>query len=595
MTATLHRTADDTLLLKCSVMLTDLAKQVPGARPDRTDPTGESWRIPLSPIAVDIVWSVFRGQVELDRTVIDYMGEHSGLVQQLAANRDGMYRDGFIKNYPAVAENLWPLQVDGVLHLATAKTAYLCDEMGAGKTIQCYRALDYLDDWEQDPYPALVVANKSALRTAWFDEAARWSRTAESVVVVDGTAPQRRKALDRAAEEIAAGVNTVIVVGWGALSKHTRLDPYGNISLKPEDKEPKELNAIPFRTVIADESHKAKEWKTQRTRALWAVAHAPEVEYRWALTGTPVTGFEQDLWGIGHFVQPDFYPRKTQWEARYVDVRTLPGRDYPIVVGFRQENYDEMIRHFDPYLMRRLKAEIIPNYQGKLPVKTVEVEMGAKQKKLYKQMADDMFVVTDTGALAAVEPIEQLLRLNVMAAATPVIEQDDEGVAQVTALTMPSCKVDAALEIMEELGDRPAVMFAESKLLINLMEEQLKAAGYDVMRVTGDEDSTLRAANIRAFQNGDVQVALCTYGAGAESITLNQADTVVRLQRTYRFDLDTQAPDRVDRGERTVPVQVIDLVTLGTSEHGVHNRIEEKYDNFQQVVRDHLREVYNVQ
>ena len=55
MTATLHRTADDTLLLKCSVMLTDLAKQVPGARPDRTDPTGESWRIPLSPIAVDIV------------------------------------------------------------------------------------------------------------------------------------------------------------------------------------------------------------------------------------------------------------------------------------------------------------------------------------------------------------------------------------------------------------------------------------------------------------------------------------------------------------------------------------------------------------
>jgi SNF2 family DNA or RNA helicase len=281
------------------------------------------------------------------------------------------------------------------------------------------------------------------------------------------------------------------------------------------------------------------------------------------------------------------YPRKTQWFDRYVSYKTLPGRDYPVILGFEPSHEEEMLKWFDPYMLRRTKAEIIPSYQGKLPVRTIEVEMGGVQKKAYKQMQEHMLVRGEDGILAAPSPIEQLLRLNQFAAATPEVTEVD-GEMKVTALKTPSCKAAALLEVLEELGTAPAVVFAESRLLIDLMAEVLEKAEISYISITGGQDSLQRKANIDKFQGGNARVALCTYGAGAESITLNRADTVIRLQRSYNFVSDTQAPDRVDRGERTVPVQVIDIVTQGTTEAAVHTRVGEKAELFQQVVRDAL-------
>ena len=570
---------DGSLVLDCSDIHTALARSVPGMSYNRKV---KRWVAPLSPLAVQAAWDTFRNRAEMTETVLDYMREQTRRVKHLSAVKAGEFREETAARYPMETQKLWPLQIDGVRFLVDAEQAFLCDSMGSGKTIQCYRALDVISRTES-PFPALVVANKSALYSTWEAEA-KWCNHARKVVVVDGTAPQRRKAFEEAEDA------DVVIIGWELLAKHSRLDPYGNVSLSEDEKTPKELNAIPFRTVIIDEAHRGKNWRAKRTRALWSVAHGPSVRWRWALTGTPVTGYEEDVWAIGHGVQPDMYPRKTQWFDRYVNYKTLPGQDYPIVLGFEPAHYDEMIKWLDPFMLRRTKAEIIPNYQGKLPVRTVEVKMGAKQAKAYKQMKDHMLAEGDGGILAAPSPIEQLLRLNQFAAATPVIEEGDDGTLKVTGLSMPSTKIDALLELIEELGDEPAVVFSESRLLIDLAAEQLAKAGVSYMRITGAEDTLLRTANVQAFQNGEVQIALCTYGAGAESITLNRADTVIRLQRTYSYVADSQAPDRADRGERKAPVQIIDIVTENTVEYAVHSRIHEKDSVFQQVVRDALKE-----
>jgi len=560
------------LMLHCSDFHTELARQIPGMSHDRGL---SAWIAPLSTLTVNVVSDVFRGDVAYTDAVVQYMKEQITLAVQIRAAKDGTYSDGL----PAdISQNLWPLQKDGVAFLASAKEAYLCDEMGSGKTIQVVRALDMV----QDPFPALVVANKSALRSVWEQEIEMWSTTGITTSVVDGTAVQRRKALRTKAD--------VYIVGWDALRHHSRLDSYGNVSRTDKEKESKELNDIPFKTVVVDEAHKAKEWKAKRTRALWAVAHAPSVTRRWALTGTPVTGYEQDVWGIGHTVQPAMYPRKTQWLDRYVSISRLPGRDYPIYNGFQPATYDEMIAHLDPFMLRRTKIDIIPDYQGKLPLRTVECDMGATQKKVYKQMAEHMMAQGEDGIIAAPNPITQLLRLNQFAAATPVI-QDVDGEMRVVELNMPSCKVEALFELLDELGEAQAVVFAESRLLIDLVSLELEKKNVSHIRITGAEDGPIRAANIATFQSGGCRLALCTYGAGAESITLNSADTVIRLQRSYNFVLDSQAPDRVDRGARSVPVQTIDVVSGGTAEFDVHTRIGVKQELFEQVVRDRMRTV----
>ncbi len=576
------------LMLECNDMQTELARQIPGMR---FNSTINLWTAPISPLAVDIAWSAFRGTLDVTDEVVSYRRRWNITYRQLDAMKRGVYRPSFVAKFPDISEDLWPLQNDGVGFLVTAKTAYLCDDMGAGKTIQCARALDYIGE---PAFPVLVVANKSALDSVWRQEITNWSKETDHVAVVEGTATQRKKALAVAQECIADGLKVVVIIGWSNLTGHSRLAPYGGVSLSDKEKTPKELNEFEFKTVIIDELHKAKDWTTKWTRALWQVAHSPSVQYRWGLTGTIVTGKEEDVWSMGHTIQPDFYPRKTTWTNRYVDIRRLPGRDWPIIIGFRPERLDELLKHFDPFMLRRTKEEIIPDYQGKLPLRTVTVKMTGKQKKAYDQMSDHMLAEGEGGLIAAPAPITQLLRQNQFAAATPVIEEvtdpaTGESRMKVVALTKPSCKGAALLELLEEMGDAQAVVFAESRLLIDFIEELLAKEGITTARVTGNETGAIRTANQAVFQAGNVRVMLCTYGAGAESITLNHADVVIRLQRTYNFVLDTQAPDRVDRGERKVPVQVIDIVTENSTEGKVHKRVGEKDDVFQEIVRDALR------
>jgi SNF2 family DNA or RNA helicase len=203
----------DRLLLDCSDMHTPLAKQIPGMSYNRKQQT---WACPLSPLAVDVAWDVFRGRLEVDAEVVKYMREVKAHVAHLNYLKDEQ-AGGILPS--EIQEGLWPLQKSGVMFLSSAKHAFLCDDMGAGKTIQCYRALD-----DTQAYPALVVANKSALYTAWEAEGKKWCRSAEDIVVVDGSAVQRREALDMAREATASGRNVVVVevdsciVGCGSRS-----------------------------------------------------------------------------------------------------------------------------------------------------------------------------------------------------------------------------------------------------------------------------------------------------------------------------------------------------------------------------------------
>src|SRR5690606_32447763 len=79
----------------------------------------------------------------------------------------------------------------------------------------------------------------------------------------------------------------------------------------------KELNEMPFQTVILDEAHRIKEPTAKQTRACWQVMTAPDVKQVWALTGTPIANHVGDLWSIMHGVAPHEYTSKSEFVDRY--------------------------------------------------------------------------------------------------------------------------------------------------------------------------------------------------------------------------------------------------------------------------------------
>ena len=151
--------------------------------------------------------------------------------------------------------------------------------------------------------------------------------------------------------------------------------------------------------------------------------------------------------------------------------------------------------------------------------------------------------------------------------------------------------MSALLEILAEGdGTEPVVVFAQSRKLIDLVEQHLDKQKVTSVRITGAEGSERRALHVRQFQEGAVRVALCTFGAGSEGITLTKASMAVFLQRPWSLVQSRQAEDRIHRiGQSADRVLIIDLVSRGTVDAKVHEALVVKGEHLESVVRDRDR------
>lgn len=535
----------------------ELIRRVPGARY-----SGEVWTVPLS-------WAACR-QLRAELGEMLEVGPHlnAWAVQFLAWKAGVLRHRSGEAAFEGLPSGLRPLQVVGASWMAAVGRALLGDDVGGGKTIQTIAALELLGD---QAYPAIIITTNS-MKYVWEAEFTKWAPN-RTVQVIHGTASQRRKQFEAGGD--------VIVVNWEALRLHSRLAHYGSIELSDAEKERKELNAIGAVTVVADEAHKATDPKAKQTRAYWFLMH--EATFRYSLTATPVINRGDDLFGIMHGLVPEEYPVRTSWINRYFVARS--GRWGWEVYGLKPEMQEELYDVLDLRFLRRTKDEIAPELPAKLEPQYRYVDLGTKQAKAYRDLKKEMMTnETEGGVLIASNPLVLAGRLAQVAGGMPVV--DDDG--KVTALTTPSAKVDALLEILEEDPGDPVVVFTVSRLLADLVDEQLSKKGYRTVAITGEVDAAMRAANVARFQMGEADVAIVTTGAGAEGITLTRASRIVFLQRDWSAVRNMQAEGRVDRIGQTRPVQPIYVIARDTIEERVLDVNTEKEGFMQEILRDEL-------
>lgn len=471
---------------------------------------------------------------------------------------------------------LYPFQRAGASFLAVAGQALCADEMGCGKSCEAIVALELLGS---DAFPALFVCPNS-MKFSWEKEYAKWAPHRRVVVVTGG-----KSARVKQIAQLKDGEADVAVINWEGLRGHTRLAGYGSLQLDEGDKLPKELNEIAFQTVIADEAHKAKEPRSKQTRALWWVGH--HAKYRFALTGTPIANSPEDIWSLMHFVSPEEFPAKTKFIDRFAlqSWSMFGGME---IVGLKSETRDELFSILDPRFIRRTKEAVLPQ----LPEKTYvarEVELGTKQRKAYDSLRKEMIVDLESGVLVATNPLARMTRLLQFASAYGAIAEDGSLV-----LTEPSCKVDALEELVQELGDQQAIVFAESKQLINLAYKKLTRVkphglGLSVGLITGDVDVYARKLAAEEFTSKKHRLMLMTLGAGSEGLSFPGCSTAIFLQRSFSAVKNAQAEDRIHgigRGEEGISSTIIDIVSLNTLEQRVHEVRQEKAEKLEEVARD---------
>jgi len=489
-------------------------------------------------------------------------------------------------------EDLFPHQRAGVKFLAIARRALLADEPGLGKTAQAIRALKELQDRGEDVFPALIVC-PNTLKKNWKREFERWWPGVD-VEVIKGSATQRRKIFEEEAD--------VYVINWESLRSHSRLSGYGSIALAKcvdcgghDDKvsenrcevHPRELNAIDFKAVVADEIHRSKEPKSKQTRALWAASG--DADIRFALTGTPIANNVLDMWSILHWLSPDEWPSKTRWIDRMINTM-LNAFGGMMVLGVKPHMEQEFYAAINPRMRRMLKKKVLPWLPDML-FERKDVEMSTKQKKAYDQMRDLMIAELEGGeSVTAPSPLTQTIRLLQFASSFAEISIDETTGESKVTLAGPSCKVDAVMDDIEngDFGDDSVAVCAVSRQLIDLLSAEMTKAKIPHGLITGAQTEDERQQAVDDFQSGKIKWILFTAQAGGVGITLTAARRLIMLQRPWSLVDHKQALDRVHRigSEIHDSIMITDYVTEGTIEERVIQVLETKADNFEQIVRD---------
>jgi len=570
-------------------------KEVPGAS---WDAKNYRWTLPLSWSSCVILRGVFGQDLVLDESLKGWAGAERVLrIDPAMALRDHTSAPEHL--YNGLYAKLYPFQRAGVAFLDAAGSAILGDDMGTGKTIQL---LFTLQNKFAGLEPALVICPNS-MKGTWKREAEIWYPSCTPYVVAGG-AVARRKILDKAAADPSA----LVIINFESVRLHSRTAGFGSISLKrcaacggtdPKTTETnceahaRELNKIPFAAVIADEAHRLRDPNAKQTRACWAVAHGPSVRHRFAATGTIVEKGPENVWSIGHFVAPDDFPRKSKFVDRYCQP-VFNASGFMTTGGLNPATKAEFFKFFDPRYRRMNKDRVLAQLPPKVRT-TRYVQMTPQQLKVYEKIADGVPVTRlESGALMVVHAdIAANTRLLQFSSAymehtgTKLDPKTGEYVDQYE-MRDPSPKIDAMMELIEEMEGRSLAVCAVHSQLIDLAEKRLLKAGISYGKITGDVKQWERDLYLKKFQDGELQVMLFTMAAGGVGLTMTAADTILFLQRSWENILNLQSENRVHRigSEKHQQVTIIDLVTEGSIEEGQIEKLQVKLAKLEEIQRD---------
>lgn len=582
------RLGEDRIIVSTQWNEKELIKQVPGSRWDGRE---MYWTLPISWSSCITLRGVFGPALKVDQSLNDWARDE----KLSRINMVTRMRTQTAPDLDTWDKRLYDFQAAGVEFLLHAGDALLADDMGTGKTIVALSTLQAVKG-----LPALVICPNS-VKTSWEREAKIWFPEA-NVYNISGTPKVKERLFDAAKDDAQA----LVVINIEAVRLHSRLSGYGSIRLRkcrdcdPNGEaglaasrcevHPKILNRIGFRSVVLDEAHRIKDPHSKQTRACWAVMHQANVQRRWAMTGTPIANDPSDLWSIMHGVNKNDFPSRSKFIDRYC-LQSWNAFGGLSVVGTNPQTRDEFYKILDPRFRRMPKELVLPQLPKKVR-QTRYVYMTPKQAKAYDEMETNF--VTLLGGyeyLAAASNLAVQVRLMQLASSYCTVEMPDpdDPTGWKVTLTDPSPKVDELIDILDDLGDKPVVVAAEHRQLIELAAKRLDKLGISYGLITGAQNTFQRDQAKEQFQAGNLRVLLFTVKAGGTGITLTRADTIIFLQRSWSMIDNLQSEDRVHRigSEGHESITVIDVVTKDTLEDIKQiPKLYEKFQRLEEIRRD---------
>tara|TARA_R100000005_G_C4995759_1_gene202648 strand:- start:1312 stop:3147 length:1836 start_codon:yes stop_codon:yes gene_type:complete len=462
---------------------------------------------------------------------------------------------------------LYPFQYVGVQFAQLAGGRCLIgDDMGIGKTIQAIAHIGL----NQDKLPALIVVPAS-VKYNWLKECKTWLPSLNTVVLEGrkdkpmtkseckelalslGALEQDVKTREDAVlylEKMGVDMRTVA----GEINADIVVCNYDIMSYREDA-----LIDYGFNIVVCDESHYLKNSKAKRTQATLSVAQ--ESESVICLSGTAITNRPNEFFTTLNLLRPNEFPSFFNYGLSYCDGHeTRFGWDFS-----GASNTDELHSRTRDFCIRRLKSEVLTELPDK--VRTIhDIQPSKADVKRYKDLHRtwmDEYEMYVNG-----EGLPQGFVLNMLTAL-----RHECGLIKVPSTVQ-------YIKDYNEITGKPLVVFAHHQDVLKGIWMELsndKDKKWRLAGISGDMPANKRQLAVEAFQDGRLDVILCSTMAAKEGITLTAADTVVFVEREWVPGWEEQAEDRVNRiGQDSNSVHAVYLSVADTIDERFNMVVEAK-------------------
>lgn len=465
--------------------------------------------------------------------------------------------------------------------------ALLADDMGLGKTLQTLAVIKYMADL---PPTSLTESDAMSMGetpvTGEIPQLELFSPTSTSLVNSETVHAQKRmpclviapKSLlynwQAEAEKFCPTLKTLIYTG---ISRNRLLPKFAQndliiMSYGTMRNDIDELQRIPFRLVVIDESQAIKNPTSLTARSLLKI----DGIYRLALTGTPIENTLLDVWSQMNFLNRGLLGSYGYFEKNFIR---------PIEKNQDAGRTSELKRILDPFVLRRTKKQVakeLPPKVEKIHYCEMTPEQAEQYEKTKSQYRNEILEhVSQVGmARSRLKIFNGLMHLRQLAL-NPILKDDDyEG---------QSGKDDEIRRMLQRAveGGHKVLLFSQFVSYLSVFKDMLQADGIEYSYLDGSMDEKERAEAIKRFQDNDhVKVFLLSLRAGNSGLNLTAADYVFLADPWWNPFTMRQAEDRAHRIGQEKAVFSYKFITKNTIEEKILDLQKKKTHLAESIIPD---------
>jgi SNF2 family DNA or RNA helicase len=458
---------------------------------------------------------------------------------------------------------LLPHQVEGLEWLASLYMnnlhGILADEMGLGKTIQSLSLLLHVKEAQGNMGPHLVVAPKSTLSN-WQSECEKFA-PGFCCHIVAGDQDDRELAISAMQKDVAQNRPVICVTNYEQVYRNER------------------LIKTAWQVVVVDEGHRLKNPDTVIHGAMAQLS----CRMRLLLTGTPLQNSLNELWALLHYLLPDLFTNMMDFKAwfakPFAGIEGLNEYTVSLEPDQEQKVIQQMHALLAPFLLQRLKGEVLAD---KLPPRKeilVRVGLSAWQEKAYKELERKTIkLLGDDDSVSSEQVANALMQLRKIVL-HPYLFQETYTCDK--DLYRTSGKMEALDRLLQKLMqfNHKTLIFSQFTSVLDILENYLRWKSIRTVRLDGQVPHEVRKQRIKQFQEDSAtKIFLLSARAGSLGLNLQAADTVILFDMDWNPQNDKQAIARVHRVGQTREVRVVRLVTDSGVERLMEQRCQEKLE-----------------